>query len=48
MAPSTGFAGSADELETVLARFAAIGADEVQLIPTGSDVEQVRRVAELV
>ncbi|MGA8255402.1 MAG: hypothetical protein WB767_02385, partial [Nocardioides sp.] len=48
MAPTTGFAGTEAELREVLARFEAIGTDEVQLIPTGSDVAQVHRVAEVV
>lgn len=48
LAPTTGFAGTPDQLREVLARFADTGADEVHLIPTGSDVRQVHRVAELV
>jgi alkanesulfonate monooxygenase SsuD/methylene tetrahydromethanopterin reductase-like flavin-dependent oxidoreductase (luciferase family) len=48
MAPTTGFAGTADQLREVLARFEAVGTDEVHLIPTGSDVTQVHRIAELV
>ncbi|MDQ4054313.1 MAG: LLM class flavin-dependent oxidoreductase, partial [Actinomycetota bacterium] len=48
MAPSTGFAGTEAELLELLGRFADAGADEVHLIPTGSDVAQVRRVADLV
>ena len=48
MAPTTGFAGTAEELAVVLRRFADLGTDEVQLIPTGSAVEQVERVAEVV
>ncbi|MCW2765610.1 MAG: limB 5 [Nocardioides sp.] len=48
MAPTTGFAGSEAELIDVLRTFEGVGADEVHLIPTGSDVEQVHRVAELV
>ncbi len=48
MAPTTGWAGTADELRGVLARFADIGTDEVHLIPTSSDIDQVRRVAEVV
>jgi alkanesulfonate monooxygenase SsuD/methylene tetrahydromethanopterin reductase-like flavin-dependent oxidoreductase (luciferase family) len=48
MAPSTGFAGSREELLAVLRRFADIGADEVHLIPTSNDVNQVRQVAEVV
>jgi alkanesulfonate monooxygenase SsuD/methylene tetrahydromethanopterin reductase-like flavin-dependent oxidoreductase (luciferase family) len=48
MAPSTGFAGSREDLLAVLRRFADIGADEVHLIPTSNDVNQVRQVAEVV
>jgi alkanesulfonate monooxygenase SsuD/methylene tetrahydromethanopterin reductase-like flavin-dependent oxidoreductase (luciferase family) len=48
MAPTTGFAGSEDELAAVLRKFEAVGADEIQLIPTNSDLDQVRRVADLV
>jgi alkanesulfonate monooxygenase SsuD/methylene tetrahydromethanopterin reductase-like flavin-dependent oxidoreductase (luciferase family) len=48
MAPSTGWAGNEDELLTVLKRFEDIGTDEVHLIPTSSDIEQVRRVADAV
>ncbi|PRC44534.1 LLM class flavin-dependent oxidoreductase, partial [Mycobacterium sp. ITM-2017-0098] len=48
MAPTAGFAGTAEELRTVLAGFADIGTDEVHLIPTSSDIEQVRQVAEVV
>lgn len=48
IAPSTGWAGNEDELFSVLQRFADIGTDEVHLIPTSSDVEQVRRVADVV
>jgi alkanesulfonate monooxygenase SsuD/methylene tetrahydromethanopterin reductase-like flavin-dependent oxidoreductase (luciferase family) len=47
MAPMTGWAGNEDELATVLRGFAEIGADEVQLIPTSSDIEQVHRAAEV-
>ncbi len=46
MAPTTGWAGRRRMLE-VLGRFEDIGTDEVHLIPTSSDVDQVRRVAEL-
>lgn len=45
MAPMTGWAGSEDELLDVLRRFEEIGTDEVQLIPTSSDVDQLRRAA---
>jgi alkanesulfonate monooxygenase SsuD/methylene tetrahydromethanopterin reductase-like flavin-dependent oxidoreductase (luciferase family) len=48
MAPMTGWAGSQDELAAVLRKFEAIGTDEVQLIPTSSDLDQLRRVAEVV
>ncbi|RDH77973.1 LLM class flavin-dependent oxidoreductase [Mycolicibacterium moriokaense] len=48
MAPTTGWAGDEDELLGVLRRFEDIGTDEVHLIPTSSDVEQVRRVADVV
>jgi alkanesulfonate monooxygenase SsuD/methylene tetrahydromethanopterin reductase-like flavin-dependent oxidoreductase (luciferase family) len=47
MAPTTGWAGSEDELLAVLRRFEDIGTDEVQLIPTSSDVDQVRRAADV-
>ncbi|MEB3051788.1 LLM class flavin-dependent oxidoreductase [Mycolicibacter sp. MYC123] len=48
MAPTTGWAGSQDELAEVLHGFAAVGADEVHLIPTSSDLGQLRRAAEVV
>ncbi len=48
MAPMTGFAGSEDELLAVLRKFEGIGTDEVQLITTSSDVDQVRRAADVV
>lgn len=48
MAPATGWAGDEDQLLDVLSRFADIGTDEVHLIPTSSDVDQVRRVAAVV
>ncbi len=48
MAPTTGWAGTQDELRAVLARFTEIGTDEIHLIPTSSDLDQVRRVAEVV
>jgi alkanesulfonate monooxygenase SsuD/methylene tetrahydromethanopterin reductase-like flavin-dependent oxidoreductase (luciferase family) len=47
MAPMTGWAGSEDELLAVLRKFEAIGTDEVQLIPTSSDIEQLRRAADV-
>ena len=45
MAPTTGWAGGDDELLAVLRSFEAIGTDEVHLIPTSSDIDQLRRVA---
>jgi alkanesulfonate monooxygenase SsuD/methylene tetrahydromethanopterin reductase-like flavin-dependent oxidoreductase (luciferase family) len=48
MAPTTGFAGGEDDLAEVLHKFEAVGADEIQLIPTSSDLEQVQRAGDLV
>jgi alkanesulfonate monooxygenase SsuD/methylene tetrahydromethanopterin reductase-like flavin-dependent oxidoreductase (luciferase family) len=48
MAPTTGWAGSEDELVAVLRRFEEIGTDEIQLIPTSSDLDQLRRAADVV
>jgi alkanesulfonate monooxygenase SsuD/methylene tetrahydromethanopterin reductase-like flavin-dependent oxidoreductase (luciferase family) len=48
MAPTTGWAGSDDELLDVLRRFEEIGTDEIYLIPTSADIDQVRRVADVV
>lgn len=48
MAPTTGWSGSESELVAVLRKFAAIGTTEVHLIPTSSDLDQLRRVADLV
>jgi alkanesulfonate monooxygenase SsuD/methylene tetrahydromethanopterin reductase-like flavin-dependent oxidoreductase (luciferase family) len=48
MAPATGFAGSEEELIAVLRKFEAVGTDEIQLIPTSSDLSQLRRVADAV
>ena len=48
MAPMTGWAGSEDELVAVLGKFDEIGADEVQLIPTSSDLDQLRRAADVI
>ncbi|MGE2815890.1 LLM class flavin-dependent oxidoreductase [Mycobacterium heidelbergense] len=47
MAPMTGWAGSEDELLAVLGKFEAIGADEVQLILTSLDLDQLRRAADV-
>lgn len=48
IAPTTGWSGSQDELLAVLRRFESIGADEVHLIPTSDDIEQVHRAAEVI
>ncbi len=48
MAPTTGFAGTVEELEEVLRGFAGIGCDEVQLIPTSCDREQLAAAADVV
>jgi hypothetical protein len=42
-----GLAGNDDELRDILHKFAAIGSDEIHLIPTSSNIDQLRRVAEL-
>jgi hypothetical protein len=47
MAPTTGWAGSEEELAEVLRKFEDIGTDEVQLIPTSSDIDQLRRAADV-
>ncbi|OFJ51759.1 LLM class flavin-dependent oxidoreductase [Mycolicibacterium grossiae] len=47
MAPTTGWAGDEEDLLAVLRRFEDIGADEVHLIPTSVDIDQVRRVADV-
>lgn len=47
MVPSLGFAGTPGQLREVLDRIAALGCDEVHLVPTGSDVAQVHRVTEI-
>ncbi|PVY30604.1 hypothetical protein C7458_104135 [Williamsia muralis] len=48
IAPTTGWAGDENQLAEVLAKFAAIGTDEIHLIPTSSDVSQLQRVADVV
>ncbi len=48
MAPTTGFAGTEDDLVAVFRQFQAVGTDEIQLIPTSSDLDQLRRAADLV
>ena len=47
MAPTTGWAGNDYELRDILHKFAAIGSDEIHLIPTSSNIDQLRRVAEM-
>lgn len=47
VAHSAGFAGTAAELRDVLSRFADIGTDELHLIPTSHDVNELAAVAEL-
>ena len=37
-----------DDLAAVLSQFAAIGTSEIHLIPTSSDLDQLRRVADVV
>jgi alkanesulfonate monooxygenase SsuD/methylene tetrahydromethanopterin reductase-like flavin-dependent oxidoreductase (luciferase family) len=46
MAPTTGWAGNDDELLDIMRKFSDIGTDEIHLIPTSSDIDQLRRVAE--
>jgi hypothetical protein len=48
MAPTTGWAGTEDDLADVLRRFADIGTDEIHLIPTSSDLGQLQRVSDVV
>ena len=47
MAPTTGWTGDEDDLRDVLRAFEAIGTDEIHLIPTSTDVDQLRRVADV-
>ena len=47
MAPTTGFAGTLEDLRELLRRLADVGTDEVHLIPTSSDVALVEQVAAL-
>lgn len=48
LAATAGFAGTPEQLASVLRQVADLGADEVQLIPTDSDVGQLRELADLV
>jgi len=45
LAATAGFAGTVHELKDVLRRIEDLGADEVQLVPTSSDLSQVERIA---
>ncbi|GAA3522270.1 LLM class flavin-dependent oxidoreductase [Aeromicrobium panaciterrae] len=45
LAPTAGFAGTEDELLAVLKQLEEIGADEVHLVPTTSDISMVERIA---
>ena len=47
MAPTTGFAGTVDDLRDLLRRLEDVGTDEVHVIPTSSDISLVEQVAEL-
>jgi hypothetical protein len=47
MAPTTGWGGTEDELLDVLHTFEGIGTDEIHLIPTSSNIDQLRRIAEV-
>ncbi|OBF10509.1 LLM class flavin-dependent oxidoreductase [Mycobacterium sp. ACS4331] len=48
IAPTTGWAGDEDELAAVLRSFEAVGTDEIHLIPTSTDIDQLRRAAAVV
>ena len=48
IAASAGFVGSPQELRGMLNRIEDTGADEVQLIPTDSNPDQVKRVADAI
>jgi alkanesulfonate monooxygenase SsuD/methylene tetrahydromethanopterin reductase-like flavin-dependent oxidoreductase (luciferase family) len=48
MAPNTGWAGDHRELLDLLHRFEAVGTDEIHLIPTSADLDQLHRVAGVV
>jgi alkanesulfonate monooxygenase SsuD/methylene tetrahydromethanopterin reductase-like flavin-dependent oxidoreductase (luciferase family) len=47
IAPTTGWAGSDEELLAVLRNFQDIGTDELHLIPTSANIDQLRRVADV-
>lgn len=48
IAPTTGWAGTQNQLAAVLREFEAIGTDEIHLIPTSSDLDQLQAVADVV
>ena len=48
IAPTTGWSGTDDELAVTLRSFEQIGTDEIHLIPTSSDIDQLRQVADVV
>ncbi|AQA04234.1 luciferase [Mycobacterium sp. MS1601] len=48
IAPTTGWAGTQNQLAAVLRQFEAIGTDEIHLIPTSSDLDQLQAVADVV
>ncbi|MCB2047357.1 MAG: LLM class flavin-dependent oxidoreductase [Novosphingobium sp.] len=48
IAASAGFAGSLQDLRDVLKRIEDKGTDEVQLIPTSSNLDQVKRIADII
>jgi alkanesulfonate monooxygenase SsuD/methylene tetrahydromethanopterin reductase-like flavin-dependent oxidoreductase (luciferase family) len=48
IAAVAGFAGSAQELKSLLRQIEDTGADELLFIPTSSDIDQVHRVADLI
>ena len=48
MLPTVGFSGTAAELKEVLKRLADLGTDETVLIPTSDDLDQVKRVADII
>ncbi len=47
IAPTTGWSGDEEALAVVLRTFEAIGTDEIHLIPTSSDPDELRRVADV-
>lgn len=45
---TTGWSGNEEELAATLKTFADVGTDEAHLLPTSSDLDQVRRIADVV